>query len=387
MSTSLRGFRASSSNSSILSYFRKNANASSSSAATPSTPPTSDPDVASISSETNLKANNHEILELGSSLEVVRELGKCSDHESLPASSRRRSACKSSLGVQRPVSGDTLLNREQEKEAEDNIIYDSIQVLDLDWKADTLLGTELSKECQGPIKASRQKSKSSDILESASDLVGKTKSILGKRSREVMEFINEDNQGVHSTSVDDEEVEEEEWEGEEDEGEEDEEAEVDDDDDADSIIAPAPKKARFSEEDGEIMALLEDDATPKKRRATPKARKPRAPKPYMPPNPFRRKTWLNQGLYVGQDPDFDPRLTETKNRLKRASLGAAPAKQRTMLPMPMFGGARMLEKVRDFRLPFDVYAPLPPGQPKPEEWKKVSKSTLLDSFPTLPCRC
>ena len=369
----LRGFRASSSNSSILSYFRKNANASSSSAATPSTPPTSDPDVASISSETALKPNNQEAQDSSISTENTRELGKKSDRESLSTSSRRQSARKSSLGVQRPISGDTLMDAEQEKDAENNVIYDSIQVLDLDWKVNALPGVELGAERQAPAKISRQKSKSSDILKTASNLVGKTKSILGKRGREMNEPINEKKQGmqrrksVQSKSTGEEETEED---------DEEEEAE-NDDDDADSIIAPAPKKARFSEEDGEIMALLEDDATPKKQRAAPKARKPRASKFYMPPNPFRQKTWLSEGMYVEQDSDFDPRLTETKNRLKKASSGAASSKQRTMLPLPIFGGARMLEKGRDFRLPFDVYAPLPPGQPKPEEWKKVSKSMYL----------
>ena len=274
------------------------------------------------------------------------------------------------------------MNSEREEEAENDIMYDSIQVLDVDWEVDPLPEPRLDKQRQTPAKLHRQRSKSSGIATTASDVSEKTTSSLGKRSRETTDSINDEAQnmrrrrGVRREFTEEEETDEEEY------AEDVEEEEEDGDDaDADSIIAPASKKARFSEEDGEIMALLEEDAAPKKKWAASKPRKPRVPKsrPWIPPNPFRPKTWLSQGLYVGQDPDFDPRLTETKNRLKKASMGLVPAKQRTMLPMPMFSGARMLEKGRDFRLPFDVYGPLPPGQPKPEEWKKISKSASYNS--------
>ena len=372
--SSLRDFCASSSNSSILLYFRKNANASSSSAATPSTPPTSDPDVASIYSEATSKPQIKENQEPAPNAQTSPDLGTGIDRDNLSKPSLRQPARKIASGDQGLRSEDMPMNGEREEEAENHIMYDSIQVLD-DWEVDALPDPHLGKERQAPAKLHRQRSESSGTATTVSDLVGKATSILGKRGRETMDSINDETQSmqrhrsIRSQSTELEETEEQE-------DEEDDEDDEDDDVDADSIIAPISKKARFSEEDGEIMALLEDDATPKKKRAAPKPRKPRAYKsiPYIPPNPFRPKTWLSQGLYVGQDPDFDPRLTETKNRLKRASMAVVPLKRRTVLPMPMFSGARMLEKGRDFRLPFDVYGPLPPGQPKPEEWKKVSKS-------------
>jgi histone-lysine N-methyltransferase ASH1L len=40
----------------------------------------------------------------------------------------------------------------------------------------------------------------------------------------------------------------------------------------------------------------------------------------------------------------------------------------------MFAGERLLQTGRDFQLPFDIYSPLPPGQPKPNEWRKTNKS-------------
>lgn len=89
----------------------------------------------------------------------------------------------------------------------------------------------------------------------------------------------------------------------------------------------------------------------------------------------RVKIWLDRGLYVGQERTFNPRLTESRNRLKAASAMKTDGERlRTFLPLPMFAGERLLEIGRDFKLPFDVFSPLPPGQPKPEEWKKKSKS-------------
>ena len=89
----------------------------------------------------------------------------------------------------------------------------------------------------------------------------------------------------------------------------------------------------------------------------------------------KTKIWLSHGLYIGQDRNFDARLTETKNKLKHH--GEATDYQRSILPMPMFAGHRTLEMGRDFRLPFDVFSPLPPGQPKPEEWKRTRKSKCV----------
>jgi palmitoyltransferase ZDHHC9/14/18 len=86
------------------------------------------------------------------------------------------------------------------------------------------------------------------------------------------------------------------------------------------------------------------------------------------------KKWLGQGLYIGQHRDFDARLTETQNKAKRK---AAAKQENKILPMPMFAGERLLsvpfKDGRDFKLPFDVYSPLP-RKAKPEDWKKTSRS-------------
>ena len=86
-----------------------------------------------------------------------------------------------------------------------------------------------------------------------------------------------------------------------------------------------------------------------------------------------KKIWQNQGLYVGQEPDFDARLTESKNKKKQQQMTTQSShdkKVNSLLPPPMFRGQRLLEQGRPFKLPYDVYSPLPAGQPRPEGMEK-----------------
>ena len=92
--------------------------------------------------------------------------------------------------------------------------------------------------------------------------------------------------------------------------------------------------------------------------------------------PAKDKKWLVSGLYAGQPRTFNPKLHESKN--KRKSAGAAlPEKENSVLPLPMFAGERLISQGRDFKLPFDVFSPLPAGQPKPDEWRKSNKNTFV----------
>ena len=89
----------------------------------------------------------------------------------------------------------------------------------------------------------------------------------------------------------------------------------------------------------------------------------------------KKKVWLTQGLYVGQD--IDPQLEKIFGKRSYSY-----SQQQNLLPLPMFAGARLLELGRDFKLPFDVFNALPRGQPKPDDWKKThkSKSDLIHSI-------
>ena len=126
---------------------------------------------------------------------------------------------------------------------------------------------------------------------------------------------------------------------------------------------PDPKKRRVS--DGDLQAKKKElEAEAEKNED---AEKPTAPH-------FRQKRWLDQGMYTGQERDYNPRLNEANNKIRAARRRSAPEPQRKLLPLPMFAGERLLKLGRDFKLPFDVFSPLPPGQPKPDEWKKTNRS-------------
>ncbi|KAA8576068.1 hypothetical protein EYC84_006230 [Monilinia fructicola] len=104
----------------------------------------------------------------------------------------------------------------------------------------------------------------------------------------------------------------------------------------------------------------------------------------------KEKTWLTKGLYAGQDAESLDWFKFSGNAKSAWKLTGKPNKA---LPLPLWNGQRLLHVGRDFKLPFDICAPLPPGQPKPTEWYKTShnrfigeagtmwkKSSLFDSF-------
>ncbi|KAF2747596.1 hypothetical protein M011DRAFT_48495 [Sporormia fimetaria CBS 119925] len=88
----------------------------------------------------------------------------------------------------------------------------------------------------------------------------------------------------------------------------------------------------------------------------------------------REKQWETQGLYVGQHRELNPKLKESQNRLRRPR----KVKEPKILPLPMFAGERMLSDdfQRDFKLPFDVYHPLP-RRVKVEGWTRLSKNRFI----------
>ncbi|KAJ8121548.1 hypothetical protein ONZ43_g2026 [Nemania bipapillata] len=92
------------------------------------------------------------------------------------------------------------------------------------------------------------------------------------------------------------------------------------------------------------------------------------------------KKWLDRGLYAGQEasPDIYKGLA-ANDRKKLAQLPelTRSAKLNKTFPAPMFLGLRMLIEGRDFKLPYDLCNPLPPGQPKPDEWRKMTKNRFV----------
>jgi len=93
----------------------------------------------------------------------------------------------------------------------------------------------------------------------------------------------------------------------------------------------------------------------------------------------RIKKWLDKGLYSGQEAPSD--ISKALNAQEKKKLASLPElhpkprdKPNTVLPLPIFNGTRLLLAGRDFKLPFDVCNPLPPGQPKPASWRTMTKS-------------
>ncbi|KAK7743780.1 hypothetical protein SLS53_003799 [Cytospora paraplurivora] len=106
-----------------------------------------------------------------------------------------------------------------------------------------------------------------------------------------------------------------------------------------------------------------------------------APKEETPPTVVTRqrrvKKWLDKGLYAGQPAVLDYTIgmsAAEKKKLAQLPELAPSGQVNKVLPLPMFAGLRLLINGRDFKLPFDVCNPLPPGQPKPDEWRKMTKS-------------
>lgn len=115
------------------------------------------------------------------------------------------------------------------------------------------------------------------------------------------------------------------------------------------------------------------------------APEPQSSKEATPAEPIKQKRvkkWLTKGLYAGQDTpaDYTTGLgTADKKKLAQLPELKSSGKVNKVLPLPMFGGLRLLINGRDFKLPYDVCNPLPPGQPKPDEWRKMTKSKMQPS--------
>jgi histone-lysine N-methyltransferase ASH1L len=200
----------------------------------------------------------------------------------------------------------------------------------------------VEKDKQDNAKSLRRSSRLS-LVSKASDFVDRASSVLGKRSRDMMEKSKEilsrraSLRPRHSLPVKEE---------------------------PSASAGPASKKRRVSE--GDLPSKTATKESPAKDEE-PQKSAPAAPR-------YKPKRWLTEGLYTGQDRFMDPRLNEAKNKIKSAKRTTPVERQRKYLPMPMFAGERLLKNGRDFKLPFDIFSPLPPGQPKPDEWRKVNKS-------------
>lgn len=231
----------------------------------------------------------------------------------------------------------TLVDSEDSPSEQLLDIHRSVMSLNEDWDVGAIPGEppKMSASDLPKSEAQRRVSTRLDILQRASTAVEKTKSLLGKRARETVESGKDQTAalyGMTSSRLRSREPRPQ----------------------TPASHVPASKKVRLS------------DTVKPEVKSEPVVLKTKARK--------LTKTWIDHGLYVGQARDFDPRLTEAQNKKKNPT--SRPVKE-PFMPLPMYSGQKALEQGRNFRLPFEVFSPLPPGQPKPDEWKKVQKSMFI----------
>lgn len=291
------------------------------------TPPTSNTDAASISTDATPKAASG-----GRSSKRLQHVPSSYNENVLSGTAKHGYRKRKADGDGHNVSDETLVDTGDSQEC---FVQKSVQLLDQDWRLGSMPGGKLKKSMEADRVVEKRQSMPLEILEKVSDMAGKTKSVLGKRRRETIKAGMEKLQALKwdkRASLRPRET------------------------DTPSLKEPSKKRARFSD----VKAIFCPAVLDHKLAKTPAT-----------------KRWLSQGLYVGQDPDFDPRLTETKNKMKKSTDRRSIGQQRKILPLPMFAGQRAIETGKNFRLPFDVFSPLPAYQPKPEEWKKTHKSTYF----------
>lgn len=183
------------------------------------------------------------------------------------------------------------------------------------------------------------------LIQKTSDVVGKARSVLGKHSRDASDKGKEKENDRRASLRPRKPV-----------GLKEEPAA------SSANEPPTAKKQRVSESESPSKSTSEEEGT--KKEEAP------APKPVI---QNKQKKWLTHGLYAGQEQTTETRPCQNKRKNSRRRGANTP--QRKLLPMPMFAGDRLLKNGRDFNLPFDIFSPLSPGQPKPDEWRKTNKST------------
>ncbi|KAK0111421.1 hypothetical protein ONS95_001781 [Cadophora gregata] len=371
-----------------------------------STPPTSIGDRASVSSaslklddtttiaapDTNGRSRrqrasigtyNVKILS-GTAIHAPKKFSKDPAVRDSASSSRRRT-----------VSGDTLLGSLKSTNAStttiektaNRLVQDGIEALDLQWSARALPKSKSQRSLSGtPRKSAKQRDlerrKSSRAAPDVVQSLTKKLSVLGKRSRQTFDDglagglaglakAKRELRNLADTNefakIDTQPVLHEVWSN------------------GKLVVPENPRKKKKAEEE----ALAKEKEKQKQKEEVIKlAEKPK-------PVGKRQKVWLVKGLYAGQDRNIGSLnwFGESSEKLRGDGEKIAPFRPNNFMPLPMWHGQRLLHVGRDFKLPFDVCSPLPPGQPKPDEWKKTSsnrfvgeagalwkKSGLFDSF-------
>ena len=298
-----------------------------------STPPTSVNDASSVQADD--ASNEQGDTSLGTR-RVQRPRSKVSSYnENILSGSRRTRQPSSAATCSRAVSGMTMVEGTEDLVTQSDSFRDSIQALDLEWTVGNMPGDHLGKSTPDSDLQDMRRSTRLGLLGHAIKAAASTRSILGKRGRSVAEAGK-------------------------------------------GTLQALGKRASLRPR-GQAEVAEQDGPTRKKAKLAAQSDRVGAPSTSSVreiPKQAKTKIWLEKGLYAGQARSFDARLTESQNKLKHNTAGQV-CQENTIMPLPMFAGQRLLEKGRPYKLPFNIFSPLPPGQPKPEEWKRTRGSECL----------
>lgn len=276
----------------------------------------------------------------------------------------------------RTVSGDTLLGSLASASASpatiektaNRLVQDGVEALDLQWSPKALPRSKSQTNLSSsPRKTAKQRDlqrrKSSRPAAEVVQSLTKKLSVLGKRSRQTFDDglagslaglakVKRELRNLADTNefakIDTQPVLHEVWSN------------------GKLVVPENPRKKKKAEE----AALAKEKEKQKlKEEALKLAEKPK-------PVGKRQKVWLTKGLYAGQDGDNLNWFNGSSEKSMRDGEKIAPFRPNSFMPLPMWHGQRLLHTGRDFKLPFDICSPLPPGQPKPDEWRKTSSSKL-----------
>lgn len=301
-----------------------------------STPPTS---LDSASQASDLKRDEHGPSDPSAGRSRRARPGVATYNEHALSRNTRHAPAASSADPRRDLSGKTLVS--PGKISSDPLVRQSIQLLDLDWRVDALPGEKMELS-RGKLPSGKLGRRAS-LMQKATAVMDKSKSVLGKRTRDLIDAGKNMGRRTSLRPRD--------------------------------LVKETPT-AETPEPEPSAKKRRVTDILPAKDEVIPKASVMKS----TPATRLNRKIYLKQGLYVGQEQEFDARLKPgQKSRKSQKNEGVADLqpKKRNILPLPMFAGKRMLEIGRDFKMPFDVFNPLPPGQPKPDEWRRTQRNVFV----------
>ena len=255
---------------------------------------------------------------------------------------------ESSLSSPEPQTpkASTPLPMTQPNEPHDRFVRESLEVLYNDFEATSLPGDKLATS-QERDQSRQTTPRRTQVAQRASQILKDTKTVLGKRkNRDTSEPVmksKECRESPRRSNLRQRTVE-------------------------DSV----PKKARVSFDKCDRMGSEPSGTTLQMSNAKK-----------------QQKQWVDKGFFVGQDRSFDPRLTGAKNHAKAKLQSQAGENKKTnkILPPPSFISERIINKGRDFKLPWNVFAPILGKVDKPKDWRRLQRSKTLHEAESLMLTC